>query len=113
MRVIGLAVVLAVGLVLAPVPGEAQTAGTPRRIGVLYTSTRAADTRSDEGLSGGLRALGWIEGRNLVVERRWAEGRADRLKELAHEFAQARVEVIVTASRSPVKPKQRELRSGF
>jgi len=54
-----------------------------------------------------------IEGRNLVVERRWAEGRADRLKELAHEFAQTRVEVIVAASRSPVKPKQRERRSGF
>ena len=67
MRLIGLAVVLALGLVLAPVAGEAQTAGTPRRIGVLYPSTRAADPRSDESLIGGLRALGWIEGRNLVV----------------------------------------------
>jgi ABC-type uncharacterized transport system substrate-binding protein len=103
MRRIGLAIVLAVGLVLAPVPGEAQTAGTPRRIGVLYPSTRAADTRSDESLIGGLRALGWIEGRNLVVERRWAEGRADRLQELAHEFAQARVEVIVTAGTTAIR----------
>jgi ABC-type uncharacterized transport system substrate-binding protein len=103
MRLIWLAVVLAVGLVLAPVPGGAQTAGTPRRIGVLYPSTRAADTRSDESLIGGLRALGWIEGRNLVVERRGAEGRADRLQDLAHEFAQARVEVIVTAGTTAIR----------
>jgi putative ABC transport system substrate-binding protein len=103
MQLIGLAIVLAVGLVLAPVPGEAQTAGTPRRIGVLYPSARAADTRSDESLIDGLRALGWIEGRNLVVERRWAEGRADRLQELAHEFAQDRVEVIVTAGTTAIR----------
>jgi len=103
MRLIGLAVVLALGLVLAPVAGEAQTAGTPRRIGVLYPSTRAADPRWDESLIGGLRVLGWVEGRNLVVERRWAEGRADQLQELAHEFAQARVEVIVTAGTTAIR----------
>ena len=91
------------GALAAPVPGEAQSAGTPRRIGVLYASTRAVDTRSDESLIGGLRALGWIEGRNLVVERRWAEGRADRLQELAHELAQARVEVIVTAGTTAIR----------
>jgi putative ABC transport system substrate-binding protein len=91
------------GALVASTPGETQTAGTPRRIGVLYTSARAADTRSDESLIGGLRALGWIEGRNLVVERRWAEGRTDRLQELAHEFAQARVEVIVTAGTTAIR----------
>src|SRR5262245_596 len=107
-RLIGLAVILAVAVILAPVPGEAQTGGTARRIGALYSSTRAADTRADESLISGLRALGWIEGRNLVVERRWAEGRADRLQELAHEFAQARVEVIVTAGTTAIRAVSRE-----
>jgi ABC-type uncharacterized transport system substrate-binding protein len=103
MRRIELAVVLVVGLVLASPRGEAQTAGTARRIGVLHPTSRAADARADESLIGGLRALGWIEGQNLVVERRWAEGRADRLQELAHEFAQARVEVIVTAGTTAIR----------
>jgi putative ABC transport system substrate-binding protein len=87
------------GALAAPVPGETQTAGTPRRIGVLYPGTRPAD----ESLVTGLRALGWVEGRNLVVERRWAEGRADLLQDLAHELAQARVEVIVTAGTTAIR----------
>jgi len=90
-------------LLAAPLAAEAQQAGIPRRIGVLYPSTRAVDTRSDESLIGGLRALGWVEGRNLVVERRWAEGRTDRLQELAHEFAQVRVELIVTAGTTAIR----------
>ena len=105
MRRIGLAVVLTLSLFLAPLAGKAQTAGTPRRIGVLYPSTRASEAgrRSDESLIGGLRALGWVEGRNLVVERRWAEDRADRLQELAHEFAGARVELIVTSGTTAIR----------
>src|SRR5262245_32645900 len=107
MRLIGLAVVFAVAVILAPVPGEAQTAGTARRIGVLYAGTRAADTRADESLISGLRALGWIEGRNLVVERRWAGGQADRLQELAHEFAQAKVGVSVTGGETASRAESR------
>src|SRR5262245_62107546 len=108
MRLIGLAVVFAVAVILAPVPGEAPAAGTARRHGRLDPGPRAADTRADESLISGLRALGWIEGRNLVVERRWAGGQADRLQELAHEFAQAKVEVIVTGGTTAIRAVSRE-----
>src|SRR5262249_34735559 len=43
-----------------------------------------------------LRELGWVEGRNVAIEYRWAEGRADRLSEIAAEFVRLKVDVIVT-----------------
>jgi len=45
-----------------------------------------------------LRELGWIEGRTVAVEYRWAEGRSERFAEIAAEFVQRKVDVIVTAS---------------
>jgi len=49
-----------------------------------------------------LRELGWIEGRNVVIEYRWAEGRDDRMVEIAAEFVQLKVDIIVTAGTPPV-----------
>ena len=43
-----------------------------------------------------LRELGWIEGQNIVIERRWAEGRPERFAEIATEFVNSNVDVIVT-----------------
>jgi len=102
MPVIGLAVVLVVSL-LAPLPVEAQQAGTLRRIGVLYTTTPEADRRNDESLIAGLRALGWVEAQNLFVERRWAEGQAHQLRELSDQLARAKVELIVTAGTTAIR----------
>jgi hypothetical protein len=49
-----------------------------------------------------LRELGWIEGRTIAIEYRWAEGRAERFAEIAAEFVGLRVDVIVTHSTAPV-----------
>jgi len=49
-----------------------------------------------------LRELGWVEGRNVAIEYRWAEGRIERFAEIAAEFVRLRVDVIVTHSSPPV-----------
>ncbi len=70
-----------------------------RRIGVLALSAgvSASRQRAGEALRQGLRELGWIEGQNLVTEYRSAEGRPDRLADLAAELIQLKVELIVSA----------------
>ena len=55
----------------------------------------------------GLRALGYIEGRNIAIEYRWAEGRFDRLPELASQLVALNVDVIVTAAPPSVRAAQR------
>ena len=55
----------------------------------------------------GLRALGYIEGQNLVLERRSAEGKFDRFAEIATELVRARVDVIVTVSLEMAKEAER------
>ncbi len=74
----------------------AQTAPTVRRIGVL--SPDALPTQADIELdSAPLRALGWVEGQNLLVERRYANDRAELLRPFAQELVRLKVEIIVTA----------------
>jgi putative ABC transport system substrate-binding protein len=53
-----------------------------------------------------LRELGWIEGRTIAIEYRWAEGRSERYTEIAAEFVRLKVDVIVTAGASVVAAKQ-------
>jgi len=48
-----------------------------------------------------LHELGWIEGRNIAIEYRWAEGRTERFDEIAAEIVRRKVDVIVTDLRSP------------
>ena len=95
MRLIGLAVVLAVGLTLAPLAGEAQRADKAYKIGYLSASTAQRSPTLKNFLQG-LHDLGHVEGRDFVMEYRWAEGQQDRLPELAVDLVRARVDVIVT-----------------
>ena len=97
MRRIGLAVVLALGL-LAPLASEAQEAGKVWRIGLL-DALHALDRL--ESLRGGLRDLGYIEGKNIVVEYRSAEGKYDRLPDLATGLVASKVDIIVTVGGTP------------
>ena len=53
-----------------------------------------------------LRELGWIEGRNVAIEYRWAEGRGERFAEIAAEFVRIKVDVIVTGGSAVVAAKQ-------
>jgi putative ABC transport system substrate-binding protein len=88
MRRIGLAIVLALGL-LAPLGSEAQQTGRVYRLGILTVFSRLDITVVS------LRELGYVEGQNLVVERRSADGRLDRLPGLARELVQLHPDAIV------------------
>jgi putative tryptophan/tyrosine transport system substrate-binding protein len=95
MRLIGLAVVLTLSLTLAPL-AEAQPAKVAR-IGFLAPTSASSNPERVEALWAGLRDLGYVEGKNIVIEFRWAEGKFDRLPDLAAELVRLKVDVIVTA----------------
>jgi putative ABC transport system substrate-binding protein len=96
MPLIGLAVVLAVGLALTPLAAEAQQAGKGWRIGFLGSASPSGYAKLVEALRQGLRDLGYVEGKNLAIEYRWAEGKYDRLPDLAAELVRLKVDLIVT-----------------
>ena len=96
MRLIGLAVILAVSLVLAPLAAEGQQAGKIYRIGMLETTSMALNAANLDAFRQGLRELGYVEGRNFMIEYRSADGRTERLRDLAGELVRLKVDVIVT-----------------
>jgi putative ABC transport system substrate-binding protein len=91
------------GILAAPLAAEAQTAEKVYRIGMLGSSS------SDplvEAFKQGLRELGYVEGRNIMVEYRSAEGRTERLPDLAADLVRLKVDVIVASSQGAVAAKQ-------
>jgi putative ABC transport system substrate-binding protein len=78
-----------------------QRTGKIARIGFLGASTELAWASRLSALRAGLRALGYEEGRNIAIEFRWAEGRYDRLPELAAELVRLNVDIIVTHAHAP------------
>jgi len=65
------------------------------RVGVIVSSSPPLNSARDEALRQGLRELGYIEGQNLVMEFRYAEGKMDRLAQLARDLVEHKVDVIV------------------
>ena len=88
-------VVLVGGALGLPLVGLAQPGAKVRRIGFLGTAFASGYVREVEWVRGGLRDLGYVEGRNLIVEYRWAEGKPDRVREIASEFVALKVDAIV------------------
>lgn len=84
----------ACALAALPSPGRAQ--GRVRRIGYLGYTSAGSESVALDALRAGLRELGYVEGANLVIEYRFADGDLDRLPRLARELVQARVDLIVT-----------------
>ena len=80
----------------APLKTRAQPKGKVWRIGFLGAADPTSYGPHVQNLLQGLRDLGYIEGKNLAIEYRWAEGRYERLKELTSELLRAKVDVIVT-----------------
>lgn len=74
---------------------QAQQPGKIPRIGYLAASTVSAHSPRVAALREGLRALGYVEGQNIIIEFRYAEGKADRLPDLAAELVRLRVDAIV------------------
>jgi len=86
------------GLLAAPLAAEAQPAGKVYQIGYLSASSGTSNPRNLEAFRQGLRELGWVEGQNIVIEYRWAEGRFDRLPDLAADLVRLKVDVIAAAA---------------
>jgi ABC-type uncharacterized transport system substrate-binding protein len=93
MRVIGLVVMVAIRLALAPLVAEAQQTEKVRRIGFL-SGTSPNEAR--DAVRQGLREHGYIEGQNLLIEWRFADGRTDLLPGFVAELVQLKVEVVLT-----------------
>jgi putative ABC transport system substrate-binding protein len=77
-------------------PARAQQAGKVWRMGVLEATPSTQNAANLEALRHGLRALGYVEGQNLVIDYRSADGRTERFSELAAELVRRNVDVIVT-----------------
>ena len=84
------------GLLAAPLSAEGQQAGKVYRLGFLGITRPRARSAPYEALVAGLRELGYVEGKNLVIEERYADGRPERYDELAAELVALRVDSIVT-----------------
>ncbi|MDR6536272.1 ABC transporter substrate-binding protein [Variovorax soli] len=84
------------GLVGTPLAARAQQLGKIYRIGLLETIPAAQNAANLDALRNGLRDLGYVEGRNLIIEYRSAEGRAERFPDLASELVRLKVDLIVT-----------------
>jgi putative ABC transport system substrate-binding protein len=91
---------LPVALLAAPFAAEAQQAAKVVRIGYLSAPTRESVEHVLQVFVRALRDLGWVEGQNLIIEYRWAEGKTERLPALAAELVQRKVEVIVAPAAS-------------
>ena len=76
------------------------------RIGLLEASSASSSANLREALIAGLRELGYVEGKNMIIEYRWAEGKYERLPGLAAELLQMKVDVIVAASPPAVRAVQ-------
>jgi putative tryptophan/tyrosine transport system substrate-binding protein len=84
-----------------PCAAEALLSGRIPTIAYLGPSTPALDSYRLPAFMQRLRELGWIQGRTLAIEYRWAEGRDDHLAQIAAEFVRRRVDVIVTSATPP------------
>ena len=84
------------GLLVAPVAARAQQVAKIYRIGILETIPAARNAANLDALRRGLRDLGYVEGRNLVIEYRSADGRPERFPGLASELVRLNVDLLVT-----------------
>jgi putative tryptophan/tyrosine transport system substrate-binding protein len=92
--------VAALGGAVWPLAARAQQPSRPPTIGFLGAAPSVESQRVAAFVQR-LRELAWIDGRNVAIEYRWAEGRNDRYQEIAAEFVRLKVDVIVTVSTPP------------
>jgi putative ABC transport system substrate-binding protein len=109
---VGLVVILALGIVWLALAAAAQPPEKVHRIGVLLSSGSALWAQPLlEAFRQGLRDLGYVEGQNLVIEYRSAEGHDERLPALAAELVQLQVEVLVAPGPAPGPAAQHATRT--
>ena len=104
-----LIVALGAGVVAAPLVCLAQKKPAKAyRIGVLNGGSPSSAASFGEELKQGLRELGYVEGKSFILERRYAEGKADRLSELAAELVRIKVDVIVASTDASILAVKQE-----
>src|SRR5207249_3793221 len=103
------AIAIALSLLAAPRAAEAQQAGKVYRIG--YLSIASGPSPRTEALRQGLRELGYIEGKNITIEYRFAQDKADRLHDLAAELVDLKVDLIVTGGPTATRAAQQATRT--
>src|SRR5437016_8908835 len=89
---------VSVGLLAAPFAFEAQQPGRVPRIGFLSVTSPSDRPPLLDAFRQGLRELRWVEGQNIVIDYRYAEGRVDRLPDLAAELVRLKVDLIVASA---------------
>ena len=94
-----------------PLAARAQQPAKLPTIGFLGASTPSTESQWIAAFVQRLRELGWIEGRTVAIEYRWAEGRSERFAEIAAEFVRLKVDVIVTAGTARSSRQSRRHRS--
>jgi putative ABC transport system substrate-binding protein len=91
---------LTLGVASAPLAAEAQQAGKVYRLGYLSAPTRESVENVLQAFLRALRELGWVEGKNLIIEYRWADGNVEQLPGLAAELVRRNVDVLVAPAGS-------------
>ena len=99
------------GLLAAPLTAGAQPAERVPRIGILWPYSQSIASPFADAFRQGLGGLGYVEGRTVALEERWAEGRADRLPALAAELVRLNVDILVTASTAAARAAQQTTRT--
>jgi putative ABC transport system substrate-binding protein len=92
---------LTLAILVAPLLANAQPRGRVPRIGVLASTSPVERGAFLDGFGHGLHELGWVEGQSIAVEWRWAEGKLERLPELAADLVRLNVDVIVAGGTPP------------
>ena len=101
-------IVLALSTLLVALSASAQAQqAKPFRVGLLVAGSRSSVTNRVEAFRQGLRELGYVEGKNLVIEERYADGKPDRVAELAAELVRLKVDVIVTGGSQATGPAKK------
>ncbi len=90
-------------LLALPFPARAQQPTKIPRIGYLTGQSLSSNAARFEAFRQGLRELGYVEGKNIIIEYRSAEGKLDRLPALAAELVRLKVDIIVTAGSTPTR----------
>jgi putative ABC transport system substrate-binding protein len=96
-HIVWLLVTLTLGILVVPMAAAAQRAEPVPRIGYLRSGSAASQRGQhlQDVFRQGLRELGWVEGQNIAIEERWAEGRPERFPALAAELVRLSVDVLV------------------
>ena len=106
---IALILALILAVLAAPLAAEGQQVGKVYRIG--YLSIASGPSPRTEALRQGLRELGYIEGKNITIEYRFAQEKADRLRGLATELVNLKVDLIVTGGPTATRAAQQATRT--